>query len=121
NRRRFETEVRRQLAYASRYDETGAIVVLDLDSFKYANDSFGHQAGDRIIRGVADILRSRLRETDVLARLGGDEFAVLLPRADREAAERVARDLLDAIGQAPLVVDRATGQAIHVTASLGVA
>ncbi|HEU4657512.1 MAG TPA: PAS domain S-box protein [Capillimicrobium sp.] len=121
NRRRFEAEVRRQLAYAARYDESGAIVVLDLDSFKYANDSFGHQVGDRIIRGVADLLRGRLRETDVLARLGGDEFAVLLPRADRAAAERVAQDLLDAIGAAPIVLDEATGQAIHLTASLGVA
>jgi diguanylate cyclase (GGDEF)-like protein/PAS domain S-box-containing protein len=121
NRRRFEAELRRQLAYAARYGESGALIVLDLDSFKYANDSFGHQAGDRLIRGVADRLRARLRETDVLARLGGDEFAVLLPRADRAAAAQVAEGLLQAIGEAPLVLDQSTGQAIHMTASLGVA
>jgi diguanylate cyclase (GGDEF)-like protein/PAS domain S-box-containing protein len=121
NRRRFEEEVRRQLAYSARYDESGAILVLDLDSFKYANDSFGHQAGDALIRGVADVLRRRLRTTDVLARLGGDEFAVLLPRADRAAAELVARDLLDTLGAAPIVIDQSSGQGVHLTASLGIA
>lgn len=121
NRRRFEEEVRRQIAHSARYGESGAILVLDLDSFKYANDSFGHQAGDALIRGAAQLLRGRLRETDVLARLGGDEFAVLLPRADRAGAERVAADLLDALGTDPIVIDERTGQAIHLTASLGIA
>ena len=63
--------------------------MLDLDHFKFINDTLGHTAGDEAIVKAADVLRSRLRETDVLARLGGDEFAVLLPQADEAEARLV--------------------------------
>src|SRR5262249_36019941 len=78
NRRSFEREVERPLAHCRRYGANGALIVLDLDHFKYVNDSYGHSAGDELIVAVADALRMRLRETDVVARLGGDEFAALL-------------------------------------------
>jgi diguanylate cyclase (GGDEF)-like protein/PAS domain S-box-containing protein len=95
NRRRFEEELERHLVHGRRYGMEGALLVLDLDGFKAVNDNFGHRAGDDVLRSVADVLRNRLRESDVVARVGGDEFAVLLPRAGGEEAERV-REALEA-------------------------
>src|ERR687895_1654725 len=97
NRRRFQEELRRHLAEGRRYGLTGALLVLDLDGFKEVNDNHGHSAGDRVLCGVADALRSRLRTTDIVARLGGDEFAVLLPRETAQEAELVCRSLEQAI------------------------
>jgi diguanylate cyclase (GGDEF)-like protein/PAS domain S-box-containing protein len=99
NRRRFEEELERHLAQGRRYGMTGALLVLDLDGFKAVNDNHGHRAGDRVLRAVADALRHRLRETDVVARVGGDEFAVLLPRARPEEADRVCQSLEQGIPQ----------------------
>jgi len=118
NRRRLEEELLRLEAYASRYDEPLTLLVLDLDQFKFHNDTLGHNAGDELIRTVARALRERLRETDVLARLGGDEFAVLLPRTGEKAASAVAEELLEAVRRAELVV---AGRVVRVTASAGLA
>lgn len=93
NRRRFQEELERHLAECRRYGMTGALLVLDLDGFKAVNDTHGHSAGDGVLCGVAEALRSRLRGTDIVARLGGDEFAVLLPRGGVQAARRVAEAL----------------------------
>ena len=87
NRRSFERELERHVAYVERYGPKGAAIVLDLDHFKTINDTLGHSAGDELIVRVAHALRSRLRESDVLARLGGDEFAILLPEATPEEAD----------------------------------
>jgi len=97
NRRRFEQELDRQVTEVSRYGPRGALLVLDLDHFKYVNDALGHHAGDELILSVAAILRRRLRDSDILARLGGDEFAVLLPTVDLGQAEHVAEQLLRAV------------------------
>jgi diguanylate cyclase (GGDEF)-like protein/PAS domain S-box-containing protein len=97
NRRRFEEELERHLAEGRRYGMTGALLVLDLDGFKAVNDNHGHRAGDRVLCAVADALRQRLRESDIVARIGGDEFAVLLPRAAPEEAEQVCQSLERAI------------------------
>jgi diguanylate cyclase (GGDEF)-like protein/PAS domain S-box-containing protein len=93
NRRRFEEDLERHLLVGRRYGMTGALLVLDLDGFKAVNDTHGHRAGDHVLCAVADALRRRLRESDVVARVGGDEFAVLLPRATAEEAERVCEAL----------------------------
>jgi diguanylate cyclase (GGDEF)-like protein len=87
-----------RLAHARRYDEPGAVLVLDLDGFKAINDRDGHQAGDAVLVRAARALSARLRTSDFIARLGGDEFAVILPHADAEAAKIVAEDLLRAMG-----------------------
>jgi diguanylate cyclase (GGDEF)-like protein/PAS domain S-box-containing protein len=97
NRRRFEEEVDRQVAHSERYGGGGAVLMLDLDHFKYTNDSLGHRAGDELIVAVAKLLSGALRETDTLARLGGDEFAVLLPRATEDEARLVGEKLLDGL------------------------
>jgi diguanylate cyclase (GGDEF)-like protein/PAS domain S-box-containing protein len=116
NRRRFEEELERQVSYSQRYGG-GAALVLDLDNFKYVNDTLGHQAGDELIRSTATLLRKRLRPTDVIARLGGDEFAVLLPQAGRQQAEKIGRELLEAVrANATAFGD----QPIRVTTSVGI-
>ncbi len=86
NRRRFSTELDRTLRYASRYDRMGAVLMLDIDNFKFVNDAHGHAAGDRVLKAVAGAIRSRARETDVVARLGGDEFAIVIPEGDEHQA-----------------------------------
>lgn len=117
NRHRLEEELHSHLALAQRYDEGGAVIVLDLDNFKYVNDMFGHRMGDHVIRVVANRLRGRARETDVLGRLAADEFTVLLPHADEFAARRAAEDLLAAIAEEPILLGT---RRVHVTASVGI-
>jgi diguanylate cyclase (GGDEF)-like protein len=96
-RRRFEEEVRAAMARASRDSTTGALLMLDLDHFKSVNDSYGHPAGDRLIKEVAAVLRRRTREGDVIGRLGGDEFAVALPTCRPAEAGVVAEAIVNAI------------------------
>ncbi len=116
NRRRFEQELARHVAHAHRYGAEGAVIVLDIDGFKHVNDTRGHRAGDDLISGVAEVLRGRLRGTDVLARIGGDEFAILLPKADRAGAEAVAHSLVETVR---LEADPTKGADSGVTISVG--
>ena len=90
NRHYMRDELRRMSAHAARRDRPFAIISLDVDGLKAVNDSRGHQAGDVLLRGVADSLRSVLRSEDIAVRTGGDEFVVLLPDADRGEAVKVA-------------------------------
>src|SRR3984885_8178931 len=97
NRRRFEEDLKMAVARGRREGTTGAVLMLDLDHFKQVNDTHGHPAGDQLIREVADVLRERSRESDVLARLGGDEFAVVLPRCSLAEAHVVGEAIATAI------------------------
>lgn len=81
NRRRFHEELDRMLAVGQRHGEQVALLSFDLDGFKAVNDRFGHQAGDRVLIGVADGVAAIVRRNELLFRLGGDEFAVLVPEA----------------------------------------
>jgi diguanylate cyclase (GGDEF)-like protein/PAS domain S-box-containing protein len=117
NRRRFEQELARHLTYDARYGTGGAVLALDLDNFKYVNDTLGHKAGDEVITRVARTIRERIRETDTFARLGGDEFVILLPEAGIEQAQSVARTIIDTVRTNAVT---AAGQQIRVTASIGV-
>jgi diguanylate cyclase (GGDEF)-like protein len=116
-RRRFEEEVRAAMARARRDGNTGALLMLDLDHFKAVNDSYGHPAGDRLIKEVAAVLRRRTREGDVVGRLGGDEFAVALPTCRPEEANVVAEAIVGAI-RGHQAEDPEVGQ---ITVSVGVA
>jgi diguanylate cyclase (GGDEF)-like protein len=89
NRRGFEDEVAAELARIPAGAE-GALVVLDVDDFKAVNDRHGHGAGDDLLCRLTDTARDAVRAGDSVGRLGGDEFALLLPGADRRAAERIA-------------------------------
>jgi diguanylate cyclase (GGDEF)-like protein/PAS domain S-box-containing protein len=119
NRRRFEDELDRSLAHAERYGSKGAVILLDLDGFKYINDALGHSVGDELIMRIAGIIRGTLRETDLVARIGGDEFAAILPEADAASAAVVAEKLLSAIRRQGVVTTSAQRQA-RVTTSIGV-
>jgi diguanylate cyclase (GGDEF)-like protein/PAS domain S-box-containing protein len=94
NRRRFTETLIQHLAEGRRYGYDGALLMVDLDSFKQINEDYGQKAGDAILKAAACSMRSCLRGSDYLARMGGNEFAILLPSGDIAEAERVADKLL---------------------------
>jgi diguanylate cyclase (GGDEF)-like protein/PAS domain S-box-containing protein len=101
NRRRLIHELDACLAYTARYRRGGAVLVLDIDNFKFVNDSKGHGAGDRTLKSVAEVLKTRTRATDIVARLGGDEFAIVLPEATEQEALKVASDVRSLLCERP--------------------
>lgn len=117
NRRGFVRELTQQIAYARRYGDGGAVLFLDLDDFKYVNDTLGHSTGDEVISDLARVVRKRLRETDIFARLGGDEFAVLLPHTAVSEAETVSSSLLEAVRDGCAL---SLGEGRRVTISIGI-
>ncbi len=119
NRRRFTEELEQTLRQSRRFAESGAVLFLDLDGFKFVNDSLGHAAGDELIIRVARLLAQTVRETDTLARVGGDEFAVLLPRCDTESAGVVAEKLLAAVRRHGLAISK--DRQARVSTSIGIA
>lgn len=119
NRRRFCEELDRHLSKAAPGMARGALICIDLDQFKYVNDTLGHQAGDELLRGLADVLRHQVRrEMDTVARLGGDEFAVILPGTTAQEARFIAERILYGLRQH---VQMLVGRPISSTASIGVA
>jgi len=118
NRRGFERELKRSLAYVKRYGVSAALVYLDLDDFKPVNDRHGHAAGDAVLKAIAAALISHVRASDVVARIGGDEFVVLLWNvSEREAAAKAA-ELEAAVFATPV---RCGASTLVVGASAGVA
>lgn len=97
NRQAVEGEIERHLANVKRYGDESALLIVDIDGFKYFNDSLGHRTGDELIAHVSRLLKRRLRETDVIARVGGDEWAILFPRASAAQAREVAELLLQTL------------------------
>jgi len=118
NRRGFERELARALAYIKRYRASGALIVLDVDRLKPINDAFGHAAGDQVLKAIVAVLTSQVRSSDIVGRLGGDEFALLLWNLDETDAKGKAAALEETI-------DRLTfqfrGSTITAGASAGVA
>jgi diguanylate cyclase (GGDEF)-like protein/PAS domain S-box-containing protein len=118
NRRRFTRELNDAVAAARRYRRTGALLFLDLDQFKYINDTSGHHAGDRLLQRLGELLPSILREVDVIGRLGGDEFAVILNQATADEAVQVTKKILAHICE----IEFPVGEQIHkLSASIGIA
>src|SRR5579872_2805141 len=97
NRRGFERELRRSLAYVKRYHATAALLYLDVDRLKPINDRHGHAAGDAALRAIAAELIDHVRASDIVARLGGDEFGILLWNLKPVDAEKKARALEAAV------------------------
>lgn len=91
--------------------------MIDIDHFKVVNDTFGHAAGDHVLRHLATLMKEDLRKIDTLGRLGGEEFAVILPGADSSAAEVFAERLRKQVAETPAVLDAWT---IPLTISIGV-
>jgi diguanylate cyclase (GGDEF)-like protein len=116
--RALQDRLKEEVARANRTGSTLAMLFLDLDGFKEANDRYGHQAGNDVLRCVADAIRESIRSTDVAARFGGDEFVVLLVNAELEGVERVADEIRDRIAQIGVPVSAGT---VGVTVSVGIA
>jgi diguanylate cyclase (GGDEF)-like protein len=93
NRRHFEILARAEWGRFQRYGRPLSLLMLDVDKFKSINDRFGHDAGDLVLKAIADDCSSMKRETDIVARFGGEEFVLLLPETDEPAAEIVAERL----------------------------
>lgn len=119
NRRFFERQLPVELARAQRHLGQLSLLMLDLDRFKHVNDEFGHQAGDRALKEVSQILRTGLRAYDVCARLAGDEFVVLLGECDVEQAERRRVELQR--GVAAVRFEPIPGKVVDLAISVGAA
>ncbi|WP_420473316.1 EAL domain-containing protein [Noviherbaspirillum sp. ST9] len=118
NRALLQDRLNQAIAYASRYCYSVWVLFLDLDRFKFVNDSLGHKAGDAVLKTIAARLEASVRETDTVARLGGDEFVLVLPeRADETLNTSVVQRIMDAVA-APLVVE---GHEFFLGCSIGVA
>jgi diguanylate cyclase (GGDEF)-like protein len=118
NRRQFDERLALALARLQRNGTPTSVMFLDIDHFKRINDTYGHAAGDEILRVFANRLLHCVRSIDLVARLGGDEFVVIIEDAAvPEAAEAVARKLIATMNQ-DVVID---GTAVRVTTSIGIA
>ncbi|HEU5063814.1 MAG TPA: EAL domain-containing protein [Solirubrobacterales bacterium] len=114
NRRRFRSELDQHVSFTARYGGRGAVMVIDIDGLKEVNDRYGHQAGDTLIRRVAEILGERVRATDLVARLSGDEFAVLMPQTDTTGALQLGEDLRSQVVEGLPLNSELTGATISV-------
>jgi diguanylate cyclase (GGDEF)-like protein len=118
NRRGFERELTRSLSFIKRYHATGALIVLDVDRLKPINDTFGHAAGDQVLKAIVAAISGQVRASDVLGRLGGDEFALLLwnlSETDARAKAAALEELIDGLSFA------FRGSRVSAGASAGVA
>jgi diguanylate cyclase (GGDEF)-like protein len=118
NKRKFEEEVEREVARASRYSRPLALILFDIDHFKAVNDTYGHLCGDYVLKQVAERVRTGLRAEQVFARVGGEEFVVLCPETNGDHARRLAEKLRDRLAAEPVEY---AGFQVPVTCSFGVA
>ena len=116
-RRGFMEAADQEIARSRRYGRPLALALFDLDHFKSVNDTYGHPAGDRVLRTISSCASASLRASDRFGRLGGEEFALLMPETDPEAALDCVERLRRAIGETEIALD---GGHIRVTASFGV-
>ncbi|MFZ1827491.1 MAG: diguanylate cyclase [Candidatus Competibacteraceae bacterium] len=118
NRHFFQKALRRTIEDAVANEQLAALMFIDLDNFKYVNDTAGHEAGDVLLKVAAKRLLAALRSSDMLCRLGGDEFAALLPRLGDIAQAQALAERLIATMQAPILIQ---GMEMMVGASIGIA
>jgi len=116
NRRAFEEERERRWALWERKQQPFSLLILDIDHFKQVNDTYGHDAGDLVLREVAARLTSVMRKTDYLARIGGEELAILIPESDWPSVSTVAKKVLNVVRSVPVKYDETE---IDVTVSCG--
>jgi diguanylate cyclase (GGDEF)-like protein len=117
NRRHFDEHFRKAVAMARRYGHRTSLLLIDLDHFKDVNDTYGHAAGDEVLKKIADVLKRGTRDSDIPCRLGGEEFAVLCTMTAAPNAVQLAEKIRNLIARAEVSVDNTT---VSVTASLGV-
>lgn len=118
NKRHFDDMLEREVARAKRYKRFFSLLVFDLDHFKNINDTYGHLAGDSILRQLGGVLRGRIRQNDVLARIGGEEFALITPEVQGPGALELGEKINALVRDTRFEFD---GQQLQVTVSVGVA
>jgi diguanylate cyclase (GGDEF)-like protein len=118
NRKKFDEFLVEQFTLAQKAGKPISLLMLDIDKFKSINDSFGHPAGDAVIRQIGKLLKTATRKQDLSARYGGEEMALILPGTPRAVASAIAETIRKAIGAKPIQHD---SKSIPVTASIGVA
>lgn len=102
NRRGILGQIEHWLSWSTRYDHAVGVILADVDSFKEINDEYGHEAGDRALRHIADALSGAVRASDLVGRFGGDEFVVLAPETDGELLGQLMQRIVDAVAAQPL-------------------
>ncbi len=117
NRRAFELALAREIDRVARSGEPALLLVLDIDHFKRVNDTWGHNAGDQVLRAVAAALVDSVRPMDLVARTGGEEFAIILPNCGSAFGETVAERVRHRVDRMPVPVG--VGQQIACTVSIG--
>ena len=117
NRRYFEETLEREISRCNRYGRKASLVLMDVDHFKQINDTYGHLAGDYVLKQIASTIRTKVRREDIFARYGGEEFALLLPEVDHKGAVLLAEKARKLVEQQHFEFDK---QKIPVTVSLGV-
>jgi diguanylate cyclase (GGDEF)-like protein len=117
NRRYFDEALEREFNRSRRYERALSLILLDIDHFKRVNDTYGHLAGDGVLRQISSAVKPRLRAQDIFARTGGEEFGILLPEIALEGARTIAEKVRGIIEATPLKHDQ---QVIRCTVSLGV-
>ncbi len=120
NARYFATTLAAEIARAGRFERPMSLIMADLDLLRDINNSYGHLAGDAVLKGIAEIFRQQLRHYDVPARFGGEEFSILLPETPPEQALEIAERIRRAVAEREFEVETAT-EPIRATVSLGVA
>lgn len=118
NKKRLDQLVQKEIPRALRHNRELALLMVDIDHFKDVNDTYGHLAGDSVLRDLAGILAKRLRPDDELGRYGGEEFAAILPETSLGGALKIAEDLRGLVEQHRFIVE---GEQIRVTVSIGAA
>jgi diguanylate cyclase len=117
NRMAYDQRMAEEFARWQRFSQPLCVAAWDIDHFKRVNDAYGHRAGDKVLRIVADCMRERLRETDFLARYGGEEFVMILPGTDAEGALRVADEMRAAVAALGF---HFRGNPVNISVSCGV-
>jgi two-component system, cell cycle response regulator len=118
NHRTLQARLDEHLAACQRYARKVSFILIDIDHFKAVNDTYGHPTGDLVLRGIARLLQTEARTTDVAARYGGEEFALVMPETDRAGAVRTAERIREKVAKAVFQSDQGE---LKVTLSVGVA
>ena len=117
NRHYFSRRLQLAIEKSTNFSESVGLFFIDLDNFKYVNDTLGHQAGDRLLAEVGKRLSRALRANDVVARIGGDEFAVILEKPGEDTPQRIAAKIIESLHN-PILLE---GQEVVISASIGIA
>ncbi|WP_345978631.1 diguanylate cyclase [Sulfurimonas sp. HSL3-2] len=118
NRGSFDETLSYELERAQRYNRSLSLLMLDLDYFKKINDTYGHQAGDDVLKKIANVIKQSIRGSDYPARFGGEEFIIILPETENSKAVELAQRIRKTLENEPIAISE--NETIHVTTSIGV-